>query len=190
MPARREKQLQPGEIDSLLQELGGELAGRGFSSVQIMITGGAYMLLAIGSRPTTTDIDFFPLNFVDSSNPSQETRLVIRAIKAVADRNNLKQNWANDAVNGILGWMTEGISQPVFWRKYGALEIFMPPMDFILATKLFGFREKDLNDVLALCSKLQVRTRAQAQTIVDRYVDRATQREYNTRVALDELFDE
>jgi hypothetical protein len=190
MPARRARNLQPGEIDSLLQELGNELIQRGFSSVQIMITGGAYMLLAVGSRPTTTDIDFFPLNFVDSSNPNQETRLVLQAIKAVAGRNNLKQDWANDAVCGILGWMAEGISQPVFWRKYGALEIFMPPEDFVLATKIFGFRDKDLNDVMALCSRLQVRTRAQAQAIVDRYVDRATQWEYNTHVALGELFDE
>src|SRR5947209_2628731 len=100
MPARRARNLQPDEIDSLLQDLGNELAARGFVSVQIMITGGAYMLLAVGSRPTTTDIDFFPLNFVNSSNPSPETRLVIRAIKAIATKNNLKQDWANDAVSG------------------------------------------------------------------------------------------
>ena len=190
MPARRARDLQPGEIDSLLQELGNELILRGFSSVQIMITGGAYMLLQIGSRSTTTDIDFFPLNFVDSSNPSPETKLVIQAIKVVADRNNLKRDWANDSVNGILGWMIEGISQPVFWRKYGALEIFMPPEDFILAAKIFAFREKDFPDVQVLLTRLQIRTRAQAQAIVDRYIDRKTQHECYTHVALDELFDE
>ena len=41
----RGKDLQPEEIDRLLQDLGDELARSGFTSIRVMIVGGAYMLL-------------------------------------------------------------------------------------------------------------------------------------------------
>src|SRR5258708_26924070 len=99
------KDLQPTEIESLLQALGTELAVQGLNSVQVMILGGAYMLLHVGNRATTQDIDVFPINFVDSSQPNKKTKAILKAINAVAKANGLKRDWFNDAAFGILGWM-------------------------------------------------------------------------------------
>ena len=84
--ASKGKDLQPGEIEELLAELGQELAEKGVTSIQMMIVGGAYMLLNIGNRATTQDIDFFPLNFIDSTQPDQQTRTILTSINSVARR--------------------------------------------------------------------------------------------------------
>ncbi len=186
----RGKDLQPEEIERLLAELGHELATRGFTSVQMMIVGGAYMLLNIGNRATTQDIDFFPLNFIDSSQPDQQTMAILRSINVIAKRNELKRDWCNDAAFGILGWTTPPFDQLTVWHVYEALEIYMPRAEFMLAIKLFGYRDRDFSDVQALLHLLTVETREQAQTIVDRYIDQKAQREYRTALTLDDLFEE
>lgn len=47
------KNLQPSEIESLLQQLGSELTAQGLTSVRVMILGGTYILLRIGNRAPT-----------------------------------------------------------------------------------------------------------------------------------------
>lgn len=186
----RGKDLQQHEIEQLLQELGSELAVRGIPSVQVLIVGGAYMLLTIGNRATTQDIDVFPLNFVSSANPDEHTNKILTAIRAVAKRHSLKREWMNDAAFGILGDLQPPPSELQLWRTYGALDIYLPPAEFIFAIKVFGYRDRDFNDVQALIAKLDVQTREQAQQIIDRYISRNAQREYRTHVTLDDLFEE
>ncbi len=187
----RGKNLQAQEIETLLQQLGEELLAREVvAPVRVLVVGGAYMLLMLGCRRSTQDIDIFPLNFVPSSHPDSKTKAILTAIRAVADRNGLKRDWFNDAAFGILGELQPAPELLHLWRKYGALEIYMPPADFILAMKLIGFRERDYNDVQALLQRLQVQTREKAQQILDRYIDRVAQREYRTDVTLDDLFEE
>lgn len=188
--ADSKKVLQIAEIERLLEELGNKLAQRGLTLVQMMIVGGAYMLLHIGNRNITQDIDVFPLNYVDSSQPDANTRLILTAIRSMSRTYQLKQDWLNDAASGILGWMTPPLEELTLWRTYGVLEIYMPCPEFIFVTKIFGYRDKDYNDVVALLQKLQIQTRDQAQALVDRYIDRKTQREYNTHVTLDDFFEE
>jgi len=184
------KDLQSQEIEHLLEELGNDLAQRGIPVVRMMIVGGAYMLLNIENRASTQDIDVFPINYIDSSQPDSETRRILSAINAVARNHTLKRDWLNDSVFGILGWMMPPLEELTLWRTYAVLELYMPAPDFILATKIFGFRDKDFNDVQALLQKLAVQTREQAQAIVDRYIDRKTQQEYRTHITLDDLFED
>jgi hypothetical protein len=186
----KSKDLQPGEIDRLLQDLGGELSKSGFTSIRVMIVGGAYMLLTLGNRATTQDIDVFPLNFASSANPDANTKSVLQAINVVAKRNGLKRDWLNDAAFGIIGELQPPEQQLTLWKTYGALEIYMPPAEFILAVKIFGYRDRDYNDVAALLKLLSVQTREQAQKIVDKFIARDAQKEYRTHVTLDELFEE
>ena len=141
----RGKDLQHSEIERLLQDLGSELAARGFTSVQVLIVGGAYMLLNIGNRATTQDIDVFPLNFASSANPDERTKTILTAIRAVAKRNGLKREWLNDAAFGILGELQPAPEQLQLWHSYDALEIYMPPAEFIFAVKVFGYRDRDFN---------------------------------------------
>jgi hypothetical protein len=187
---KKGKDLQTEEIEQLLQELGSEMAAQGLASVQIMVLGGAYMLINVGNRATTQDIDVFPLNFIDSSQPDDHTKTILKAVQAIAKAHGLKRDWLNDAAYGILGWMMPPTEQLQLWRAYGPLEVYMPQADFILAAKLFGYRDRDFNDVQALLSRLHIETREQAQEILDRYIDRRTQLEYRTPVTLDDLFDE
>jgi hypothetical protein len=186
----RGKDLQQSEIERLLQDLGSELTARGFTSVQVLIVGGAYMLFNIGNRATTQDIDVFPLNFASSANPDEQTKTILTAIRTVAKRNGLKREWFNDAAFGILGELQPSQEKLQLWRIYGALEIYMPPTEFIFTVKIFGYRDRDFNDVQALIQKLDVRTREQAQEIIDRYISRDTQREYRTHLTLDDLFED
>ncbi len=182
--------LQAQEIEGLLQDLGDELLVKGCTSVRVLIVGGAYMLLTIGNRSTTQDIDVFPLNFIDSSHPDKKTRTILSAINAVAKRHGLKRDWLNDAAFGILGGTQPPFEQLTRWRVYGALEIYLPPAEFIFAVKVFGYRDRDFNDVQALIRALNVRTREQAQAIIDRYIERKAQQEYRTQMTLDDLFED
>jgi hypothetical protein len=189
-PMVSRKILQTQEIEFLLQELGENLSQRGCTSVQMMIIGGAYMLLNVGNRHSTYDIDVIPLNYTNSSQPDEKTRSILTSIHYVAQEHQLSQDWLNDAAWRIMGWLTPPIEQLVLWRRYGALELYMPKLDFIFVLKIFGYRDKDYNDIVALQQKLQIQTRAQAQTLVDGYIDRSAQREHRIDIALDEIFDE
>ena len=186
----RSRDLQPGEIDRLLQDLGNELTTSGFSNVRVMVVGGAYMLLNVGNRATTQDIDVFPLNFASSANPDKNTKSILKAISAVAKRNSLRRDWFNDAAFGIVGELQPPQHELILWKTYGALEIYMPPAEFILAVKIFGYRSRDYNDVAALIKRLNVQTREQAQAIIDKYIDRKVQKEYLTHTTLDDLFED
>jgi hypothetical protein len=62
------------------------------------------------------------------------------------------------------------ICKGVLWRHYGMLEVYIPEAEYILALKLPAGRPKDRNDTQALCQRLKVRTRRQAQQVVDRYI--------------------
>jgi hypothetical protein len=64
-------------IEACLRELGDELEHKRVKDpIQVMITGGAYMLLMVQNRQFTEDIDFFPLNFELSTQPSKEIGLM------------------------------------------------------------------------------------------------------------------
>jgi hypothetical protein len=67
------------------------------------------------------------------------------------------------------------------------LEIYFPPLDFILAMKLFADRDKDLTDIEALLQALGIITRQQLQSIVDKYVYPRWQAEYRTHITIDRL---
>jgi len=50
------------------------------------------------------------------------------------------------------------------------LEVYLPPEEYILALKLLAGRPKDRDDIFALCKRLQIQTREQAQQVLDRYI--------------------
>jgi hypothetical protein len=58
----------------------------------------------------------------------------------------------------------------------------------MLALKLLAGRERDAEDIAALCSQLAIQTREQAQALVDRYAERSWQEECMLQATLDALF--
>jgi hypothetical protein len=176
------------EIETYLQALNRELQKRTIikKPVRLAIVGGVYMMNFVHNRSSTKDIDVVPLDFPDTMNPDEETKAFQTAIRAVARAYHIKQNWMNDVVAAFIPKLGEPIT---LWKEYSHLHVYAPPPDYILALKLLAGREKDAEDIEALCSMLNVETREQAQAIVDRYADKRWQQECNLQATLGDLFE-
>ena len=126
------------------------------------------MLTQIGNRPSTNDVDVL-LKDMGRSPTSPLSQSFHAAVRVVARKQKLPNTWLNDLIGDFLrgtGTAPEG----TLWRTYGMLAVFVPPGEYILALKLFAGRPKDREDIASLCRLLQIRTRAQAQQLVDQYL--------------------
>jgi hypothetical protein len=174
------------EIESYLVELGQELQRLGVQHpIRILLVGGAFMLTQIQNRASTNDIDVLLIDGEDSTT-SPRYQTFRAAVRAVARKNKLPSNWLNDIMGDFLrdtGTAPEG----TLWRTYTMLEVYIPPSDYILALKVFAGRPKDRDDIESLCQQLQIRTREQAQQLVDRYIPNTQVQQLNQ---LDETLDE
>lgn len=181
--------MESQEIERYLQDLGDELERRAFQEpVRILLVGGAFMLLTLKNRKATEDVDVVLLDMPDTTNATPQTKAFQAAVRAVASKHHLKRKWMNDDVAYFIKDMAPD-PQPSLWRKFKHLHVYLPPREYILTLKLMVFRQKDMNDVLALLAELDVTTREQAQAIVDRFVpDPRWQEEYVLEDTLDTLF--
>lgn len=173
--------MQKADIETHLTQLGEELTRRGVKSpVRLLLIGGAFMLTQIGNRQATDDID--------NSFRSPLVRTLKDAAQVVARKNNLKSNWINDLMGDFLkdtGAMPEG----TFWKRYGPLELFLPPREYILALKFLAGRGKDDRDIRILCQQLNIKSRFHAQELVNRYIpDQKFQHLNNLDDTLDRFF--
>jgi hypothetical protein len=176
--------MQAQEIEGYLAELGQELQNRGVQHpIRVLLVGGAFMLTQIHNRPSTNDVDVLHKD-VESSANSPLSQTFKTAVRAVARKNKLPGTWLNDLI-GDTGTAPEG----TLWRTYALLEVYIPPSDYILALKLFAGRPKDREDISFLCQHLKIRTRTQAQRVVDRYIpNKQVQQLNHLDDTLDELF--
>ena len=56
------------------------------------------------------------------------------------------------------------------WKRFGPLHVYAPANQYILALKITAGRQKDLDDCAILLPKTKIRTRTQAQQLLDRYI--------------------
>ncbi len=56
------------------------------------------------------------------------------------------------------------------WKRFGPLHVYAPAPGYILALKITAGRQKDLDDCAILLSETKIRTRQQAQQLLDRYI--------------------
>jgi hypothetical protein len=125
------------ELVEVLQELDAQLP----SSCDMVLVGGAAMILHFGARRATRDIDVLVLR-----GDVQELR---RAARMVAQEYNLPEDWMNDAVKGFAD-----ILPPDFYHR-----LFLLPLSFQrlriyalgrpeqVAMKIVALREQDLEDL-------------------------------------------
>jgi hypothetical protein len=179
-------ELNRQDIEKLLAELGNELATKFRAPVKVMLIGGAYMILTLHNRKTTKDVDVYPLNIPDSQNADKDTRKFLATVRAIAKRHSLAKDWLNDVSFNLLGGLSPATME--LWTTYGMLEIYKPPIDFILALKLFADRSKDKPDIEALLQNLGITARDQAQDVLDRYIEQKFQQEYRVYLTLDKWF--
>lgn len=180
--------MQVEEIEKYLAELGQELQRLGLQHpFRVLLVGGAFMLTQVDSRRTTDDIDVL-LKGVDDPTTTPDYRIFKTAARTVANRNGIPVTWVNDLIDDFLREVSI-VPEGTLWRTYALLEVYVPPIDYILALKLFAAREKDYKDIARLCEQLQIHTRAHAQRVVDRYIpDKQVQQMQNLNGALNDIF--
>jgi hypothetical protein len=179
--------MQSQEIELYLQELNEELEDRAIAKpVRIVVVGGVYMLAFIKNRSSTKDVDIIPLSFPDSMNEDKHTKAFRSATNAVAKKHQLRRNWMNDVVASFAP--EPELAQLHVWQKYANLHVYVPSAEYILALKLLAGRDRDEDDIQALCAQLSVHTHEQAQELVDRFATPDWQRECCLDVTLDALF--
>lgn len=131
------------EIIVALKRLG-ELADQRGSQVELLLMGGAAMVLMYNARLSTQDVDVFILS-------PPETRVVRELAKQVAQEYNLPEDWLNDGAKGYLMGLSQGptiFSDPgIIVKSFSATQL--------LAMKLSAWRDDvDIEDARRLLQEM------------------------------------
>ncbi len=142
--------MDKNDIERYLQMIGEELAAKGQKG-KILLVGGAVMILIVGNRNSTRDIDG---SFEEGAQAIREV------VSYIATREGLPADWLNDGAKGFL------YSKPpvTLWRDYPGLEIYLPSLDYLLAMKIVAGRRQDMRDARALIQHLGL---SQSQEVID-----------------------
>lgn len=144
------------EIQGALQALGQRLAEDGIEA-DIVVAGGAWMALVLGSRNVTKDIDAY------IAPPAEPVR---RAAQDVAERLQLPENWLNDGVKGFF----YGTPPQELVTIYGGLRVYAVTPDYMLALKVYAARDFDQEDVQALARYMNIQSLPDLLDVVERYI--------------------
>jgi Nucleotidyltransferase of unknown function (DUF6036) len=160
--------MKPQEIEQYLAELGEELKRQGIKKpVRMLLIGGAYMMLLANAPRTTDDIDIF---WVEEGEDFQKARLALQdGVQSIASKYSLPPNWFN-YLTQMLIYDKIILPRGKLWKRYGPLYVYAPPKQYIFALKILAGREKDLADCRMLLPQTHIRTRKQAQRVLDRYI--------------------
>jgi hypothetical protein len=150
--------LSRNEILRLISVLDQELAEQQLK-VDLLMVGGAVMTVVFQAREQTKDIDAV-------FEPAAPVRAAVRRI---AEREGVSEDWLNDAVSGFLS--PQGQYDPFFEGQ--SLRVYVARADYLLAMKILAMRlegiYQDANDIRFLCRYLGITTADQAMDVVERY---------------------
>lgn len=197
----------PQQIEQYLEALAVELGALGVTTqYHLVVTGGAYLILQ-RERNFTEDIDFALIAGASHPTPGQVIqttvqRMVVASLRStVPYATEFRQAVTNVAVIYHLppDWMNDEAAEyyyddapsidVMFWRSFaGRLFLYLPTPEYVFATKIMANRLKDQDDIRLLIQKLQLRTRAQAQAILDRFVLPEGQQFYEVKKTVKRLF--
>lgn len=146
------------------------------------------MLLLANAPRVTEDIDILWFEV----ETLQRTLIPLReSVQAITKRYGLDPGWFNYTAQML---MFDEIFVPdgKLWKRFGPLHIYIPTREYILALKITAGRKKDLDDCAILLPKTKIRTRQQAQQLLDRYITPEGQEKNAEDIAnsLDKLFGE
>lgn len=131
--------LNPSKIERSLTALGNELKKLKIVG-ELIICGGAVMLLEYNSRNTTKDIDGI-------YSPSTEMKELIRKI---AHKHELPEDWLNDSVKYSKSYIRDLRTNSKFHRRYGNLVVYKADIEQMIAMKLVAFRLGQSHDLIDL----------------------------------------
>ena len=143
------------EITKYLNELNEELL-RADINGEVSLFGGAVMCLAFKTRPATKDVDAI-------FQPTAEIR---KAIKLIAERHQLPEDWLND---GVKGYVVNHKTKVLF--DLSNLQVLIPETDYLLAMKALAARGDtfDKEDVRVLIDSLNLTTPDEVFDILEKY---------------------
>lgn len=163
------------EIEKHFASLSEVLARRNVVG-ELVLFGGAAMVLAHKARVSTKDVDavFKPKD------------AVYQAAAEVARDHGADEGWLNDAVKGFLS--SRGETQPLL--DLPNLKIFVAVPEYLLAMKCMSMRigkdETDIRDIRFLMKHLGLRQAQAVLAIVEQYYPR-NQIQPKTRFAIEEI---
>lgn len=127
------------EIQSGLKRLG-ELAEQNGFSIQLILVGGAAMVLGFDARQSTRDVDAVILS-------PEEARMVRQLASQVAEEYGWPDDWLNDGAKGYMVGLTQG---PSLFHSPGIIAT-APSLPQLLAMKLCAWRDDiDITDARRL----------------------------------------
>lgn len=147
------------DIEKYLHLVGQELQAQGVT-LDLLLLGGAAMLIEVGNRESTQDVDTY---FVSN------TTALLKASAKVAQHEQLPDGWLNTAA---AGFTYNFIKKPnmVLWRAFPGLQVYLPSLEYLFVTKVMAGREKDDLDIKALAVALRLSTGKDAIDLVRHYV--------------------
>lgn len=141
---------------------------------EILVFGGAAMVLAFNARPSTKDVDAI----------FQPKKRIYELSKKIAREYDLPEGWLNDSVKGF-------IANDSFGHKYDHLSVYMPEPEYLLAMKSISMRigveSSDISDIKFLINYLRLRQLEDILDIVKKYYPK-NQIPQKTYYALEEIF--
>lgn len=169
------KFLDRAEIEAALRRLGELVAERG-ESFEIVVVGGAAMVLGFNAREATKDVDFAPLSVPNVSE--------LRSMAAqVADEFEWEADWLNDAAKGFL----HGLQIEDVMLDAPGIRVWRPSTAQLLAMKLSAWRDEvDIADARLLLDHLGASAVKDAESAVMPFV--VPGYELKVRYALEDLW--
>jgi hypothetical protein len=169
--------MEKEQIEFFLEKLSEALERRGVKG-EIVLYGGAAMVLALKARPSTKDVDavFMPKD------------LIYQAAKEVEDQYGAPESWLNDAVKEFVSSREE--HDP--YRDLPNLRVFTAAPEYLLAMKCMSLRigrgSSDVEDVRFLIHHLDLTSAKDLLDRIEKYYPR-NQISPKTQFAVEELFE-
>lgn len=172
------KPLSKENILNYLRELSDEIGKENLKG-EILLFGGAAMVVAFDARPSTRDVDAI----------FQPKSKIYEMSKRVAERHDLPEGWLNDSVKGFI--RTDAFDYNLLIR-FENLSVYMPEPEYLLAMKSISMRigveSSDIDDIKYLIDHLEIKTPEDVFDIIKKYYPR-DQVPPKTYYALEEIFE-
>ena len=161
------------EMRRHLAEVGEHLAARGLTG-EIVLAGGAVMVMALKARGGSSDID---------AVFEREAEALRQAVREVADANGLPSIWLNDHVRAFVA--PDAPTVDLF--AVPGLRVRMVRLDYLFYMKAWAGDPVDQRDLRAIAKALAVKDEHEAVDIVRRYSPGELSRE--VQILLESLFE-
>src|SRR2546423_15294012 len=108
--------------------------------------------------------------WMEESEDFQRARQALRdGVQAIASKYTLPPNWFN-YLTQLLIYDKIIMPRGKLWKRYGPLQVYGPPKEFVFALKILAGRDQDLAGCRVFLPQTPFRPRQQGQRVLDRYL--------------------